>query len=87
MKNINWTPHAEENLTEREIDPNEVYLTIENPELRQPGHKDRIVLMRIFFDTLLKQKMLLRVVIEETVDEIRVITVYKTSKIEKYFRR
>ena len=87
MKKLVWTHHAEENLSEREIDPQEVYLTLENPEIRQPGIKGRIILIRTYFDISLNQKMLLRLIIEETATEIKIITVYKTSKIEKYYRR
>ncbi|NQS98328.1 MAG: DUF4258 domain-containing protein [candidate division Zixibacteria bacterium] len=87
MKKLVWTHHAKENLLEREINAQEVYLTLKNPEIRQPGIKGRIILVRTYFDTSLNQKMLLRLIIEETVAEIKIITLYKTSKIEKYYRR
>jgi hypothetical protein len=38
------------------------------------------------FDTHLERQMLLRVVVEETLTERIVVTVYKTSQIAKYLR-
>lgn len=40
--------------------------------------------MRRYFDTLLQQEMLLRVVIEEAAEEMVVVTVYKTSRFDRY---
>lgn len=42
--------------------------------------------MRRYFDTLLQQDMLLRIVVEETVDELVVITVHKASRSARYRR-
>ena len=42
--------------------------------------------MRRYFDQVLQQQMLLRVVVEDTADETVVITVYKTSQINRYLR-
>jgi|SoiMethySBSTD1v2_1073268.scaffolds.fasta_scaffold289947_2 hypothetical protein len=39
--------------------------------------------MRRYFDQILRAEMLLRVVVEETDAELRVITLYKTSKLAK----
>jgi hypothetical protein len=46
----------------------------------------RLVLMRRYFDQILQQEMLLRMVVEETATERVVITVYKTSQIAKYLK-
>jgi len=40
--------------------------------------------MRRYFDQTLQQQMLLRVVAEDAADETVVITVYKTSQINRY---
>ncbi len=42
--------------------------------------------MRRYFDQLLEQEMLLRAVTEETSAEIIVVTVYKTSRIDRYLK-
>lgn len=56
------------------------------PECVVPGRPPRRILMRRFFDTLLQQDMLLRIVVEETVDELVVITVHKASRSARYLR-
>lgn len=43
--------------------------------------------MRRYFDERLEQQMLMRVLVEETSTEEVVITVYITSKIDKYMKR
>lgn len=40
--------------------------------------------MRRYFDSVLQTEMLLRVVAEETQAEWVIVTLYKTSKFEKY---
>jgi hypothetical protein len=42
--------------------------------------------MRRYFDQVLQQEMLLRLVLEETMAETVVITVYKTSQMKKYLK-
>lgn len=60
--------------------------TLVQPEFIAPGQFPRHVYMRRYFDSLLQQEMLLRVIIEETIAEIVVVSVYKTSQIERYLR-
>jgi hypothetical protein len=40
--------------------------------------------MRRYFDPVLQTEMLLRVVVEETAEEWIIVTLYKTSKFQKY---
>jgi hypothetical protein len=42
--------------------------------------------MRRYHDQELQQEMLLRVIVEDAIDEVIVITVYKTSQINRYLR-
>ena len=42
--------------------------------------------MRRYFDMVLQREMLLRIIVEETEDEIVVVTIYKTSQIDKYVK-
>lgn len=37
-----------------------------------------------YFDPILNEELLLRIVVEETASEIVVVTVYKTSQFRKY---
>ena len=67
VKPIRWSRHAEKNLADREIDRSEAVAAGEPP---------RQVLMRRYFDRLLQQEMLLRIV----------VTVYKTAQLSKYLK-
>ncbi len=86
MKPIPWTPHALQNLLDREIEQAEADKTLDQPEFVAPGQPPRLVYMRRYFDSLLQQEMLLRVNVEETMTEIVVVSVYKTSQSERYLR-
>lgn len=56
------------------------------PDRIVPAVPPRAILMRSYFDMLLQQKMLLRIVLEETESERVVVAIYKTSRAEKYER-
>ena len=84
MKPIRWTDHAKQNLILREIDPEVAYETLRNPESIISISPSRQIWMKKYFDQTLNQEMLLRIVIEETIHEWVVITIYKTSRILKY---
>ena len=86
MKPVRWSPHAIDNLADREIDREAAEKTLANPEFVVPGQLPRLVLMRRYFDQVLQQEMLLRMVVEDTAIETIVITVYKTSQIAKYLK-
>ncbi len=87
MKPVRFTPHAMQNLQEREISLAEVERTVAEPDAIASGHEGRDIYMRRYFDATLNQEMLLRVVAEETESEIVVVTAYKVSRIERYLRR
>ena len=84
MKTVRWTLHALKNLADREIDREEAEKTVNGPALTVAGHGNRTVFLRKYHDRVLGQEMLLCVVTEQHGDEVVVVTVYKTSKIEKY---
>jgi hypothetical protein len=86
MKPVRWSPHALDNLADREIDREAAEKTLANPEFMIPSQLPRLVLMRRYFDQVLQQEMLLRMVVEDTSTERIVITVYKTSQIAKYLK-
>jgi len=43
--------------------------------------------MRRYFDARFQQEMLVRALVEETAQEQVVVTVYITSKVEKYMKK
>ena len=83
MKPIRFSPHAEKNLVAREISRAEAAATVRQPNHREPSRAPREVVSRGYSDTVTGETMLLRAIIEETEDEILVITLYKTSKLKK----
>ncbi len=86
MKPIRWSRHALKNLTDREIDRTEADKTLTEPEVVTHGQLPRQVFMRRYFDRLLQQEMLLRIVVEDTASERIVVTVYKTAQLSKYLK-
>jgi hypothetical protein len=86
MKPVRWTHHALQSLVDREIERADVAQAIREPESEVPDPPGRRVLMRRYEDVALAQPMLLRVVVEETPQELVVITVYKTSQISRYMK-
>ncbi|MDQ6631285.1 MAG: DUF4258 domain-containing protein [Verrucomicrobiota bacterium] len=86
MKPIRWTPHAQIKVAKREIDKVEVELTIRQPDSIISAQPPRQFYQRRYLDKALNAEMLLRVVVEETDSKLTIVTVYKSSKFEKYER-
>ncbi|MBM3744529.1 MAG: hypothetical protein FJW34_01880 [Acidobacteria bacterium] len=86
MKPVRWTPHALDNLAAREIDPKEAQQALLHPDCTRPTHLSRTMRLRRYPDRTLNQDMLLCVVTEETIEETVVVTVFKTSPLERYLR-
>ena len=86
MKPSRWTWHALDNLADREIPRPEAEMTQADSEFNVPDQAHPRVLMRRYFDEILNQETLLRPVIEDTPVERVMITVYKTSQIDKYLK-
>jgi hypothetical protein len=85
-KPIRIPPHTAKNFHERDIASKEVEQTVGQPEKVVAGYDGRQIYMRRYIDSILNQEMLLRVVVEETEQARVVVTVYKTSKIQKYLK-
>ena len=84
MKPIHWLPHARKKVAVREVSTSEVEKTIAEPDSVAPGQPPRQIFMRRYWDEVLQTEMLMRVVVEETADELMIVTLYKTSKFKKY---
>lgn len=87
MKPVRWSPHALKSLADREIPLEEAEKTLAEPEVTMSARSTRSFLMQRYFDTRLQQEMLLRLLVDESPQERVVITVYITSKIDKYTKR
>lgn len=86
MKAMRWTRHALEALAEREIDREEADRALNGPTATLPGLGHRTLHLHKYHDRVLDREMLLCVVTEGHGDEVVIVTLYKTSKIEKYLR-
>ena len=75
---------AEANLKAREIAREDAETAIRTPALREAARPPREIVTRPYFDKVTGETMLLRAVIEESENEIAVVTLYKTSKLQKY---
>ena len=78
--------HAIFEMKRRQIGQKEVERLIRHPEQVTDGKNNRTVLQGIHYDRKYNKQMLLRIIGEELGDTFHVITVYRTSKIEKYWR-
>jgi hypothetical protein len=87
VKRIRWTPHAKREATRREIHPGEAETAVSNPDSTAAVDLFRQVFMKRYFDSVLETEMLLRVVVEETETELVIVSLYKTSRFEKYEQR
>ncbi|MGH9779162.1 MAG: DUF4258 domain-containing protein [Candidatus Acidiferrales bacterium] len=81
------TRHAREMAGRRQIDETLIREVARQPEQRVEGAEGAVVLQSRFTDAQTGKGMLLRLVAEERQGRVRILTVYKTSRIEKYWRR
>jgi len=81
---IIYSRHAEEQLKERNISKNSVSRVLAMPDQVLAGRKGRKIAQAIVIAEGVE--FLLRVVYEEKEDTAEVVTVYRTSKIKKYWR-
>jgi hypothetical protein len=86
LKPVRWSSHAERMLLEREVELEEAQQTLTNPDKILAAEAPRMIYQRRYFDRMLGQDMLLRLVVEESDAELLVVTVYRTSRLDKYRR-
>ena len=73
-----------DDLAARDISRGDAERTLEAPDRIAEGRPPRVIYQRRYHDALLGEEMLLRVVIEETEVVQVIVTLYKTSKFNKY---
>ncbi|MEA1909301.1 MAG: DUF4258 domain-containing protein [Euryarchaeota archaeon] len=83
---IIFSDHTIFEMKRRQIDQKEVAHLIRHPGQKTDGKKNRTVIQDAYYDRKYNKQMLLRIIGEESDDTFHVITVYRTSKIEKYWR-
>lgn len=82
-----FTKHAEGRMLERGITNDQIHHAIEFPDKigRSVFDHSRFIVKKVYYNSGLAQKHLLMVIYEEKKDEVLVITIIDTSKIDKYF--
>lgn len=87
LKKIQFTDHAKFEMKRRRIKEKIVEEIVRNPAQVINLKEGRYICQARYFNGFEHKEMLLRIVIEETLREINVITVYKTSKFQKYWKK
>ena len=80
-----FTPHAEEEIARRGIPRELVEAVLENPQQIVPGYGGRKC-YQSQLDFGRDKMFLLRVIVDDRVNPPEVVTVYRTTKISKYWR-
>ncbi len=80
------TKHADFEAERRGIKEELIKAVVENPQQKASSKKGRVIVQSKYYDEEINKEMLLRVVGIETQDKFEVVTVYKTSKISKYWK-
>jgi hypothetical protein len=81
------TDHAKFELGRRQLSEETVISVAQEPEQVMRLQKGRKICQSKYYDSQADKEMLLRVVCEERLDLLLVVTAYRTSKIDKYWAR
>ncbi|MCC7158838.1 MAG: DUF4258 domain-containing protein [Ignavibacteria bacterium] len=82
---IKFTKHALEEMRSRGFDIKQLESILKNPgQIVDTDHNRKVYQELIEF--IDKKKYVVRIIVEETFDALNVVTVYKSSKISKYWR-
>ena len=83
---IIFSEHAIFEINRRNIKKEVIEGIIKNPPQKFTTNKNRTIIQGKYFDISQNKEMLLRIVGEELESSFYVITTYKTSKIDKYWK-
>ena len=81
------TEHAKFEADRRNISEELLKTVVEVPQQKLSSKKRRVILQNRYYDETEGKEMLLRVIGIEVAEGFKVITVYKTSKIDKYWQK
>ncbi|MBE0525180.1 MAG: DUF4258 domain-containing protein [Methanosarcinales archaeon] len=84
--NILFSEHAIFEMNRRKIRREDIENLVKNPQQKLAGKKNRIIIQGRYLDKDQNNEMLLRIIGEEFEGSFYVITTYKTSKIDKYWK-
>ena len=86
-KKIQLTEHAKFEIKRRRINEKLVQEIVRSPRQVVGLKERRQICQAKYFDEFAQKEMLSRVIIEETPGGVKVITAYKTSKFDKYWKK
>ncbi len=81
------TEHAKFEASRRNISEELIKSIVEAPQQKLSSRKGRVIVQNKYLDEVEDKEMILRIVGTESTEEFKVITVYKTSKIDKYWKK
>lgn len=81
------TEHAKFEAQRRQIKMEIIEKIAQKPQQVLSSAGNKLIFQGKYYDAIEKKEMLLRLVIKEEKRARKIITVYKTSKIEKYWER
>jgi hypothetical protein len=85
MARVRFASYALEQIRERGLARAAIQGAITNPDQVLPGKRTRLIAQKRMRED--DREYLLRVVYEEGAGQITVVTAYKTSKVDKYWRK
>lgn len=77
--------HARFEAERRGIPEESIKDAVKNPQQKLPSKKGRVIVQNRYHDKVENKEMLIRVIGIGTSEKFEVITVYKTSRINKYW--
>lgn len=86
MRSLVISDHARFEMQRRQVPEDVLRRVALAPQQVVSSEKGRVIHQSRIEDPLSGRPMLLRVVVEERQDELFVVTAYKTSKVEKYWK-
>ena len=84
--NIIFSEHATFEINRRKIKKEDIENIVKNAPQKLDGKKNRIIIQGKYLDKDQNKEMLLRIIGEEFEGSFYIITTYKTSKMDKYWK-
>ena len=81
-----FSDHAIFEISRRRIKKEDIENLVKNSPQKFSGKNNRIIVQGIYLDKDQNKEMLLRIIGEEFEGSFYIITTYKTSKIDKYWK-
>jgi len=84
--NIIFSEHAIFEINRRKIKKEDIENIVQNPPQKLDGKNNRIIIQGKYLDKDQNKEMLLRIICEDLEGSFYIITTYKTSKIDRYWK-